>query len=813
MTTDVTHAVFHMIGNGHIDPVWLWNWPEGFQEIKATYRSALDRLSEHPDFIFTCSSAGHLAWIEANEPEMFAEIQARVREGRWALVGGWWVQPDCNLPGGESFVRQGLYGQRFFQSRFGRTADTGYNPDSFGHAGTLPQILLKSGLTRYTFMRPGPHEQALPGRLFWWEGPDGSRVLTFRIPYEYCTWGKDLEAHVRKCMTELGQPVDELMCFYGVGNHGGGPTRENLASIARMNGEEDLPELRFSDPSRYFDAVQGRRVPVWTDELQHHAVGCYAAHSGVKRWNRQAELALVRAEKLATLATAVTGLPYPGADLERAWKRVLFNQFHDILAGSSIESAYEDARHEYGEALATAQHVTNAAALRLSWRVSIPQREGSKPYVVFNPHAFPVRLPVEHETGGVPESFTVTDEGGRPIPAQRIRSEATVTGWRKRLTWLVDLPPLGYRTYTILPGAAPEFPAVEASDTHLENAAYRLDMDPQTGGIARLLDKRGEVDVFRDTAAVGLVLRDDSDTWSHGVFRYGDPVGRFADATCTLVERGPVRSTVRAVSRYGGSTLTQEFSLFADQPYVEVRVRVDWHERHRVLKLHFPAHLLAPQATFEAPYGVTTRPTDGSEEPGQRWVDLSGVFRPTGAVRGLTLVNDAKSSYDTLDTNIRLTVLRSPIIAHHDPYVPSQDGDYRFLDQGEQTFTYWLYPHEGTWREAGVPRLAATLTERPVIIPETYHPGPLDPAGSFLSAEPENVQVTVLKRAEDGRGHVLRLVETHGQPTRAHLTLPFLGRELRTPLGAYEIKTLLIPDGDGPVLTLNLTELETLGEA
>ncbi|MFC4427270.1 alpha-mannosidase [Deinococcus navajonensis] len=806
-------AVFHMIGNGHIDPVWLWNWQEGYQEIKATYRSALDRLREHPDFIFTASSAGHHAWIAENEPEMFEEIRVRVQEGRWALVGGWWVQPDCNLPSGEGFVRQGLYGQRFFHAQFGRVADTGYNPDSFGHAATLPQILLKSGLRHYTFMRPGPHEQALPGRLFWWRGLDGSQVLTFRIPYEYCTWGKDLEAHVKKCTTELGGTLNELMCFYGVGNHGGGPTNENLASIARLNADPHFPTLRLSSPGQYFGAVQDADAPVWSDELQHHAVGCYAAHSGVKQWNRSAELALVRAEKLAALAQAVTGSPYPAQALERAWKRVLFNHFHDILAGTSIESAYEDAHNEYGEALATAQHITNAAVQRLSWRVAVPHREGTKPYVIFNPHPWPVQVPVEHETGGVPEGFVVEDEAGAPVAAQRTRSEATVSGWRKRLTWVADLPAFGHRTYTIIPVAPSEAPEVEASERHLESRLLRLDLDPQTGGIARLLDKRSGAEVFGGTAAVGTVMRDSSDTWSHGVFRYHDVAGRFADATCTLLEQGPVRSSVRTTSRYGRSTLTQDFILYADLPAVEVRVRVDWHETQRTLKLLFPTHLHFPQATFEAPYGVTTRPTDGNEEPGHRWTDLSGVYRPTGAIRGLTLINNAKYSYHAQDAELGLTVLRSPVSAHHDPYVPAEDGDYRFMDQGEQQFTYWLLPHEGTWREADIPRHAAALTEGPVIIPETFHDGPLGPRQSFMDIEPANAQVTVFKRAEDNHGFVLRLVETHGWPVRARVRLPCLGQEVSTDLGAFEIKTVLVPDGGGPAQVLNLTELEVWGEA
>ena len=190
-----TEGTLHMIGHAHLDPVWLWRWTEGFQETKATFRSALDRMKEYDDFQFISSSAAFYEWIEQSDPAMFAEIQNRVREGRWCLVGGWWIEPDCNIPAGESFVRQGLYGQRYFMEKFGRKAVVGFNPDSFGHAASLPQILKKSGLHYYVFMRPMPNEKGLPSRLFWWESDDGSRVLTYRIPYEYLNWGRDIEDH------------------------------------------------------------------------------------------------------------------------------------------------------------------------------------------------------------------------------------------------------------------------------------------------------------------------------------------------------------------------------------------------------------------------------------------------------------------------------------------------------------------------------------------------------------------------------------------------------------------------------------------
>ncbi|CAM3351515.1 Alpha-mannosidase [Deinococcus saxicola] len=811
MAEQAPRAVLHMIGNGHIDPVWLWNWQEGFQEIKATYRSALDRLAEDPDFIFTCSSAAHLAWIEENEPEMFEEIRTQVTGGRWVLVGGWWVQPDCHLPGGEGFVRQGLYGQRFLHSRFGKTARVGYNPDSFGHAATLPQILLKSGLPYYTFMRPGPHEQTLPSRLFWWQGADGSRVLTFRIPFEYCTWGKDLETHIRRCASEVTGGLGDLMCFYGVGNHGGGPTRENLESIHRLQGDGDLPELVFSSPDQYFETVDPSQAAVWPAELVHHAIGCYAAHSGVKRLNRQAELALIRAEKFAALAHARVGLPYPQTELEHAWKRVLFNQFHDILAGTSLESAYVDAAHDYGEALSIAQHVTNAAVQRLSWRVHIPLQEGARVYVVWNPHPWPVRVAVEHEVGGVKDGFTMTDEGGAAILAQFTRSQATVSTWRRRLAWVAELPAFGHRTFTVLPGDEAAAPAaqVSVSDRHLENDVFRLEIDPQSGGIARLLDQRTGAEVFSAPAAVGVVLRDESDTWSHGLVRYDDVIGTFGQARVGVLEHGPVRSAIRTTSTYGKSTLTQDFFVYQDPTLpIEVRVRLDWHEAHKLLRLRFPANVTFRQATYEAPYGTVSRPGNGEEYPGGRWVDLSGADKVSGELRGLALINDAKSSYSVSLADLYLTVLRSPIYAHHDPYVPTSGGDYRFMDQGEQTFTYWLWPHAGNWRDAGLPRLCAALTEGPVALPETFHDGELPGAQENLSVSPESVLVTVFKRAEDGSGYVLRLMETLGQAVTASLSLPFLEREFTVFLGANELSTLLLPDDDSPPRPLLLTELQ-----
>lgn len=800
----------HMIGNGHIDPVWLWQWHEGYHEVKATFRSALDRLSEYDDFVFVSSSAQFYEWVERSDPAMFEEIKQRVAEGRWRVVGGWWIQPDCNIPSGESFVRQALYGQRYFREKFGVMATTGYNVDSFGHNGMLPQLLRKAGLRRYVFMRPMPHEKGLPGRLFWWQADDGSRVLALRLPFEYCTWGKDLEQHIRRCAGELKPPFDALMCFYGVGNHGGGPTRENIESIRRLNDDPDFPRLVFSDPDTFFETIEARDlpIPVVHDELQHHASGCYAAHSGIKRWNRQAENRLISAEKFAAIAYRLTGMPYPREEFARAWKQVLFNQFHDTLAGTSLEAAYDDARDQLGEALAIADRVQNDAIQSIAWAIDIPAQEGVKPLTVFNPHAWRSRVNVALQTRGVPAAFALLDDEDRPVPVQDVQSWAT-SGGQRRLTFTADLPPLGWRTYRIVPvEAAPASEtSLSATDHTLENRFFRLEIDPQTGQIASLFDKRHGVEVFAGPAARAVVIDDPSDTWSHNVFRFQDEIGQFTATSVRLVESGPVLATVRVKSAFGASTLTQDFTLYDDLPQIDVRVTVDWREKHKMLKLRFTVNQIFMRAVYEIPYGHIEREATGDEEPGQSWLDVSGTVRETGETYGLSLLNDGKYSFDVNVRDIGLTVLRSPVYAHHIPTQPQPDRDYSYIDQGMQTFTYSLLPHAGSWETAGTVRRAAELNQRPIVLLGTYHDGSLPQSRATVEVTPENIVVGAVKLAEDNDDLIVRCYESSRVATEAELRVG--ERVIPLSFGACEIKTIRVPcDDSQPVMETNLLELE-----
>ena len=439
--------MLHMIGNAHLDPVWLWRWPEGCAEAIATCWSAVDRLDEHAGFVFTRGEAVIYRWIEELDPPLFARIRSLVAEGRWAIVNGWWLQPDCNLPGGEAVIRQALYGKRYFADRFGVEVTVGYNVDSFGHAATLPMLLRHTGSDSYVFMRPQAHEKALPAELFDWVAADGSTVRAFRIQLDYASGagGPALADRIdrhRDLSAAAGHP---FMCFYGVGNHGGGPTREALATIDARRGTGE--PLDYSDPARFFAAVRERAAPALTDELQHHAVGCYSAVSALKALNRRAEALLGQAESAAALAWREAGAAYPGATLASLWQAVLFNQFHDTLAGSSIESACADAIHAYGGVLSGAAAVLDAAARHLARTVRRATDPRQPQFLLINAndadwHGIVELQPWTDFDAAAP--LALLDEADRAVPLQPIAPEAAIRGVR-RFAFATAVPAFGYR--------------------------------------------------------------------------------------------------------------------------------------------------------------------------------------------------------------------------------------------------------------------------------------------------------------------------------------------------------------------------------
>ncbi len=806
--------LLHAIGNAHIDPVWLWRWTEGLETIRATFQSVLDRMDEYPGFVFSGSSAAFYAWLRDTDPGMFERVRARVREGRWEIVGGWWIQPDANVPCGESLARQALYGQRFFQEAFGVTATVGYNPDTFGHAGGLPQILRGAGLSRYCFLRPGPHEKTLPGNVFWWESPDGSRVLAARIAHSYGSWAEQLGDHIQACHAARPDYVSDFCVYYGVGNHGGGPTKANIESILARAGSQ--PAVALSTLGAFFSAVEaeaaaGAAVPVVADDLQHHARGCYTAESEVKRQNRRVEHLLMNAERIACVASAAAGRPYPQADLTAAWQSLLFNQFHDILAGSSLPEGYADARDWFGHAATLGGRALHMSLQAVTGRIDT--RGKGDALVIFNPLPWEATVPVEVERG----SATLTDSEGNPVAGQAVQA-TTVVGQR-RSCFVATLPGLGYRVFRQDPdadtsnplfkhvGRAPS-PAGDSalqvgcdpdgragSPAYIANQFYHLEVDPATGWLTRLYDKRRGVEVLAGPANVGVVVDDPSDTWSHDVVSFRNEAGRFADAQIAIDEDGPVRAALRIETRWGRSTLLQRLYLYRDLDLIECRASVNWQEQGRMLKLAFPLNLDAPRATYDGAYGSLERPCNGEEEPGQQWIDVTGTARLASgetADYGVSLLNDCKYGFDVLGSEMRMSVLRSPIYAQHDPWKPEAGRAYVHQDQGWQTVTYRLLPHLGGWQAADVARRAWELNAPPLWVNEHIHGGTLPAGASFLAAEPGNIVLSVCKRAEDSEAWVVRGYESAGRATRATLRMPQAGMAWEADFRPHELNTFVV---------------------
>jgi len=819
-------VTFTMAGHAHLDPVWLWDRQEGAETVKATFRSALDRMQENPDLVFVQSSAAQYSWLEIHPP-LLAEIRAAVDRGQWEPVGGWWVEPDVNIPSGEALARQGLYGQRYYERTLGRRANVAFLPDSFGHPVTLPQILRQCGLDYFLFWRPVGPEIDLPSNLFEWEGPDGTRILSARI--------ETYNSSPNQVVDTLNASIDwrpaaapEWIVVYGVGNHGGGPTKKAIASLRELMDHPDWPTLQMGSLQGFFERAaersRGRAYPVWREGLQYSFRGCYTSHSLIKKLNRRAEQALVTAEKWSLIAGQF-GLPYPAEALERAWKHLLFNQFHDILAGTAIASAYEDARNELGEAIGTGRRVLHAAQQVIASAIDTrsgdhPVAEAMRrvrtgagnavadlgdgvPVVVFNPSPWPRREVIDVEVNDWHiADMRVLDDENRPVVHQFAHPEANPP--RKRAAFLAEVPPMGYRVYRLVDEPPCTSPPLQADQRVMENRWWRLELDPRTGALRSLRDKERNLELLSGAGAQLLVMDDPDNPWGVGdSFRH--LIGPFAEPVVDLIEAGPVRATWRITTRFGGSVARQEITLFGGIPAIHGRLEIDWHEQYKTVKLAFPFALQDASATYSVPFGAVARPADGREEPLQQWLDVAG--RLGGQPYGVALLNDCKYGADVLGGEARLSILRSPVHAGGNrgeyPLGPNQ----RYLDQGLQELRWALAPHAGAWQEAGVVQAAQDFNEPLTFVREFAHGGALPKCHSFLAVEPPDaVVVSALKRAEAGDDWILRLYEPHGRTVEAEVGIPALGVKVPVTAGPYQVKTYRIGAGSGAVWEVNFLE-------
>ncbi len=809
--------------NAHIDPIWQWRWQEGFAEIKATFRSALDRMKEFDDFIFTCAGASYYQWIEENEPVMFEEIKQRVLEGRWVIAGGWWLQPDCNIPSGESYARHALYSQRYYKEMFGKHARFGYNVDSFGHNGMLPQILALSDMPRYVMMRPMENEKALGCDAFYWQGVDGTTIPVFRIPFAYTTgWENKTMLTWLETLQERVEEKDEpYMLFYGVGNHGGGPTIANLRALTERTRENQ--DLRFGDPGDYFDYVEQKPDALHLKvegDLQHHAIGCYSAYRAIKRDNRRAENRLLQAERLMTVSKALMGLKDDSEKLRTAWKDVLFNQFHDIMGGCAIKASYEDAREVHGESLKLSGDVLNAAVQRLSWHVDTKsgheadasaveswkawdEATGGCPYVIFNPNTFPVDAVVQ-----LPRRISsVTDENGAPLPFQNVRSEKNDSRGQVDQEGIVPikLPPLGWRTiyatqYTQETQAPASQRYVGYYGNVLQNEWVSLSFDRTHGALKSIYDKVNGREMLASAALAEVIEDYQNDTWAHNQNAFTDVIGVFGNGYLRPLENGPVRAGVRCESHYNDSTLIQDFYIYRDKPDIEVRVRLDWRETYRILKLTFPLKGEENKAVYEIPYGFIEKPADGQEEPGQAWAAVCG--RQDGQDVSLAVLTDSMYSYCVDGSTLKFVAVRSSGWLDH---FGIKDDDMLVMDLGWHEMSYSIVPG-GALDPAELTRRAAAFNQPPIVVRETYHAGELPLTAAQASVDCEQVLLNVIKPAEEGDALIVRASETAGRAAHARIELPFAQLAFEADFKPLEIKTFRV-DAQG-AQCVNLLEEE-----
>ncbi|MFL6211274.1 MAG: alpha-mannosidase [Pyrinomonadaceae bacterium] len=779
--------VLHIIGYSHIDAAWLWPWRDGSNVALTTFRSALDRMTETPGFRYCHSSAAHYSWVERADPAMFDELRQRVREGRWEVVGGWPVEPDCNIPSTESFVRHSLYGKGYFQRALGADVNIGLNPDSFGHSSGLPSILKRAGYNYYVFMRPQEHEMKLP-LLFWWEGPDGARVLTLRIRRGYSMNANRIpDAAENNFQTGL----DHAAYFLGVGDHGGAVTKEQIKQVLEMQNDPNLPELRWSTVREFFAAVEQSpafaNLPVIRTELQHHARGCYSAHGEGKQLNRRAERWLGKAEAISLAARLNHKHEYPAQDYAAAWWKVLFNQFHDLMAGTALYTAYREVRDQMGAACETAEGQMIEALEAMARRVDTSAvREGA--VFLFNPLPWPRKALVEYHTDrdpsvppwAAPTQNPITHlltQDKQKVPMQ-FRPADSMTQFWPRLTAWVDLPACGYKVLELAHGAAPDTPPYD-NFFSVNDSGFGLSSLKAADGKELL------------SAPVGLVvISDPSDTWAHGIAKFRAEMGRPTFVSAQQIEDGPVTRVTRQRARWHDSEIVLDIAQFKAIDVIELRFVIDWREHEQILKLEVPTNLAAPRVFAKVPGVAIERQVNGEEEPYQDWVAVEGRVGTDDYT--VALINDSTYSYDCQQGLLRTILIRSAPFARHDPHQVPHNDNNAWQDQGRQERRFWLVRGRGAFTALELDRLADEMQTPAEYVMDSAHKGTEAWERSFLRVAPASVNVLAIKRAEQGDGVIVRVQERAGKATEFSVESAVLGLNHKARINPWEIKTLLV---------------------
>ncbi|MBS1823424.1 MAG: alpha-mannosidase [Acidobacteria bacterium] len=821
-----------LTGNAHIDAAWLWTSSEAVDQVRFTFTSALQLMREYPQYTLSQSSAQYYEWMEEKFPGIFAEIQKRVKEGRWELVGGMWVEPDLNMTDGESQVRQLLLGKRYFQKKFGVDVKIGWNVDSFGYDWQLPQIYKKSGIDYFITQKLRYNDtNQLPLKLFWWQSPDGSRVLSY-FPHDIVQgteadeMARDLAAAIK-----LNPGQDSLMHVYGpsLGRLNIPGARESIENgIDWSNPDRVYPRVEFRTSQSFFNDMTRNlgeasmpvwnyktlaagnmllpappageiSLPVWNDEiyLEHHR-GTFTSQAIQKSNMRHSDEWLLDAEKYSSLAW-LGGLDYPAASLTQAWKKKAFNEFHDVAAGTAIAAVYKDAQHDYDAVHRIASEATNNALHELDSHIDTAAQPGV-PIVVWNPLSWDrsdVVTATVQMPRATPDGISVFDADNKPVLMQVVSHERQTNTYHLLLKPR-SVPAIGYTVLHAVSGQRKVPSDLTVRGTTMENALLRVTLDPKTGCIASLYQKvarfesivpgqcGNKLEAFVDTGRSLTEANLDSirveDAWNIDKDYDKQKTDLTALTSIETVERGPLRAVVRITRHWSKSTFVQDITLYAATPRVDVINDIDWHETHVLLKASFPLTATSSVASYEIPFGSiersTTRnnPIDAArfEVPALRWADLGD------GNHGFSLMNDSKYGYDALGNVLRLSLLRAPL--YPDPAA----------DRGRQHFSYSLYPHAGSWKQADTVLRGYEFNYKMQANQIESHSGNLPATRSLVRVTPHNLVLTAMKKGEDSNSLILRFYEWAGEASRAKITVPD---------GALQARSVNLMEQDLPAST------------